>query len=574
MSGHRTERWLWLVFLGLAFAAVAPVFRYPGLFPQSYDWRYFSSWIEVGRRSLLWFHQVPLWNPYGCGGEVLLANPQSMVASPLAFLPLAFGTALGLKLSLVVYYFCAFDGMYRLARSYQVSLPGALLASVLFGAGGWLALHISSGHANFASAALFPYLIVFYRLATQGKASWTIPLGAVAAWIVCDGGTSTPAMAAVLLASFAVIDAIALRSARPFLALFLGGLSAAAFSAFRLLPALQFAIDHPRRQFETDSTTIWQMLRDGYWWRGLQPVPGKRYWFHEYGWRLSYVTPPLIVWSLRVKRTRSLWIIAAVGAAIVAGDAIPYGPWWLLEQLPLFRDLRVPSRYAILFALAFPLLCAAAFDDLRARFATRSWARPVATAIVVLAALDGLAFDWYCFHDTFNTEMIVAGRDTPFHQVKGDWRLMMSDVMAGHGVIGCDEEAPLQRAARLDEGPGPQVKLDAASEAGAGTVREASWSPNRVDVEVALSKPATVLFNQNWNEHWKSTRGEIVKWGEKWPADRDGGRLAVAAPAGRYTLSVYYRPGTFVVGAFISGVALPVLLGLFAILRRKDRAIT
>ena len=118
------------------------------------------------------------------------------------------------------------------------------------------------------------------------------------------------------------------------------------------------------------------------------------------------------------------------------------------------------------------------------------------------------------------------------------------------------------------------MKLDAASEAGAGTVREARWSPNRVDVEVALSKPATVLFNQNWNEHWKSTRGEIVKWGEKWPADRDGGRLAVAAPAGRYTLSVYYRPGTFVVGAFISGVALPVLLGLFAILRRKDRAIT
>ena len=53
-----------------------------------------------------------------------------------------------------------------------------------------------------------------------------------------------------------------------------------------------------------------------------------------------------------------------------------------------------------------------------------------------------------------------------------------------------------------------QVKLD---DAAAGTVRERRWSPNRVEVDVALSKPATVLFNQNWNEHWKTTRGEIVK---------------------------------------------------------------
>src|SRR6478609_2974304 len=92
------RRVLPLLFLVLAFAAVASIFRYPEFFSVNYDWRYFSSWIEVGRRSYLWFHQMPLWNPYGCGGEVLLANPQSMVASPLIFLSLIFGTALGLKL--------------------------------------------------------------------------------------------------------------------------------------------------------------------------------------------------------------------------------------------------------------------------------------------------------------------------------------------------------------------------------------------------------------------------------------------------------------------------------------------
>ncbi len=565
----RRERWLPLLFVALAFLAVAPVFRYPELFAQPYDWRYFSSWIEVGRRSLLWYHQLPLWNPYGCGGEVLLANPQSMVASPLVLLPLIFGTALGLKLALVAYYYCAFDGMYRLARSYEVSPLGSLLSSVLFGAGGWLALHISSGHANFASAALFPYLIVFYRRTTYYSWLWAIPLGAVAAWIVLDGGTSTPAMAAALLATLATIDAVQRRTLRPYAALLLGAAGAAALSAFRLLPALEFALDHPRRQWETDSTMVWQMLQYGYWWRGVAPIGNKHYWFHEYGWRLSYLTPPLILWSLRVKKVRSLWIVVAVGAGIVAGSAIPYGPWWLLKHLPLYRDLRVPSRYAVMFALAFPILCGAAFDDLRLRLAGRSWLPAVATLVVVVAAVDGLAFDWYCFYDTFHMQMSVAASGTPFFQERGDWRTMMNHVMAGHGAIGCDEEAPLQRALKLDEGPGPQVKLDDPT---SGTVRELRWTPNRIEVEVELQRPATVLFNQNWNEHWKSSTGQVVKLGEKWPRDRDGGRLAVTAPAGSSRVAVYYQPRSFVIGASLSGVAMPLLLVIFLAARRRKRS--
>jgi hypothetical protein len=555
-----------LLFLALAFLAVAPVFRFPSLFAGQYDWRYFESWIEVGRRSLVWWHQVPLWNPYGCGGEVLLANPQSMVASPLFVLSLAFGTALGLKLALVVYYFCAFDGMYRLARSWELSRAGALLASVLFGGGGWLALHISSGHVNFASAALFPYLILCYRRGVRALA-WAIPLGAVAAWIVADGGTSTPAMAAVLLVTLAAIDAVQLRSARPFAVLLAGGACGALLCAARLLPALEFAVDHPRRQWETDKNTIFEMIRAGFWWRGLKPVAGKRYWFHEYCWRLSYLTPPLILWSLRIRKTRALWIVVAVGAGIVAGSAWPYGPWWLLKHLPLYRDLRVPSRYAVMFALALPILCGAALDDLLARLATPRARRAAAAAVVVLCAVDGLAFDWYCFHGVFDFPIEPAGPAVRFYQVRGDWRSMMQHVLAGHGAIGCDEEAPLQRAAELDEGPAPQVRL---ADPAAGELRALRWTPNRVEVEVVLERPATVLINENWNEHWKSDVGQVVKVGPKLARDRDGGRLGVEAPAGTYTLTAYYRPRSFVIGAAMSGLAAPLFLALFLALRRRS----
>jgi hypothetical protein len=586
----RGERWLPLLFVALGLAAVAPIFRYPQLFASPYDWRYFQTLIEVGRRSVVWFHQVPLWNPYSCGGEVLLANPQSQVASPMFALPLLFGTALGLKLVLAAYLALAFDGMYRLGRSYELGRAGALLASMLWGAGGWLALHLSSGHANFAAASLFPYLMLFYR---RGLArwEWAIPLGAVAAWIVGDGGTSTPAMAVVLLATMAVTDALARRSLAPFRVLALGALAGGLLGAARILPALEFAVDHPRRQWETDASMIWEMIRNGYWWRGVAPVGGKPYWFHEYGWRLAYVTPPLILWSLRIKKMRALWIVVAVGAGIVAGRALPYGPWWLLKHLPIYRDLRVPSRYAVMFALAFPLLSGAALEDLLARLGSPRARRLAAVAVVTLAAVDGLAFDYYCFRNVFNFPLQVAEAGTSFHHEHGEWRLMMNHVISNHGAIGCDEEAPLQRAETLDEGDVPQVRL-AEADADAGQVRAIRWTPNRIEADVALARPATVMFNMNWNEHWKASigegseatrgaseaavpprmpvdNGEVVRVGKKHPRDRDGGRLGVAAPAGTYTLAVQYRPRSFTVGAAISLVAAPLLLALWLLRRRS-----
>ena len=127
---ERYERWFPLLFALLALAAVAPIFQNPSYYASQYDWRYFQSAIEVGRRSLAWYHQMPLWNPYACGGEVLLANPQSEVATPTFLLSLAFGTALGVKLALWLYLFCAYDGTYRLARKEGLDRAGALFAAV------------------------------------------------------------------------------------------------------------------------------------------------------------------------------------------------------------------------------------------------------------------------------------------------------------------------------------------------------------------------------------------------------------------------------------------------------------
>ena len=48
-----------------------------------HDWDQHFFYNAVPRKSLLKYHQFPLWNPYYCGGNVMLANPQSAFLSPL-----------------------------------------------------------------------------------------------------------------------------------------------------------------------------------------------------------------------------------------------------------------------------------------------------------------------------------------------------------------------------------------------------------------------------------------------------------------------------------------------------------
>ena len=45
-----------------------------------YDWDQHFSYHEVPRETLLTYHQFPFWNPYNCGGNVMLANMQARFA--------------------------------------------------------------------------------------------------------------------------------------------------------------------------------------------------------------------------------------------------------------------------------------------------------------------------------------------------------------------------------------------------------------------------------------------------------------------------------------------------------------
>jgi hypothetical protein len=251
-------------------------------------------------------------------------------------------------------------------------------------------------------------------------------------------------------------------------------------------------------------------------------------------------------------------------------------PWSLLQRLPVLRDLRVPSRHLVLMALGLGLGAGVALDQVGDWMVER-WGEPgrlrwrrLAWAVVALSAVDGAAYTAWCYRGVFTVALDPPHGPpmgaVPFYHLEGGWQSMRDVLYAGHGSLGCDEEAPLQRAEALDPGEVPQERLLDPS---AGEVVGAEWSPDRRAATVRLDRGTVLLLNSNWNEHWLLDAGppgaRVTKL---------AGRLAVdlrPVPPGRYRVALVYAPRSFSVGCAVSAVALPLALGLFLLGRSRRR---
>src|SRR5580700_11918533 len=62
------------------------------------DGPFFQHMVESARVAWFRWHELPLWNPYQCGGVPLWDNPQGIAASPLLWAFLPFGTTRAIEL--------------------------------------------------------------------------------------------------------------------------------------------------------------------------------------------------------------------------------------------------------------------------------------------------------------------------------------------------------------------------------------------------------------------------------------------------------------------------------------------
>lgn len=560
----------------------APAFRH--LYATGYgDWQWFHHMWEAGRISIVRHGELPVFDPFHCGGVPLWGNPQAQVYSPTWMIfALPFGTAVGHKLYLLAHAIVGHAGMYLLCRRlYGLGQQSAFLAATIWAASGFFAWHGAGGHATFISFYWAPWLLLSWRLA-ESDLRHAAPVALIMGLVVAEGG-HYPFPYFVLWLTFDLILRLLdrPRQAWPMLrAAMLSGALAALVCAYRILPILFTVLDHPHPVVDHDAITPSEILFM------LTSHEGPGAWPHRWVWNeyggfvgwgvigLAGIGALLCLGAFardrmrlptKIREPMFLVIGAVFFFLLTQGAASEHHPWPLLQELPFYRSIHVPSRFRVLLTFYLAGLSGVAFDALRRALARARLPRAidgVREAVPVIVLL-GILINLYAVNLGINDRWDGAqlhGTEVAhrYHLLRERWSYLhdYADYPYRHvGTSECYDPIPWTISPRLWSGDGPQVHLDPPE---AGRVIDSDRTSRTLWAEVELDAPAVLIFNQSVVPDFELSEGTL--------GERDGLITADIDTPGRRRVTLRYAPANL---PWVTAITVIGLLGCAAVWRGK-----
>jgi multisubunit Na+/H+ antiporter MnhC subunit len=552
------------------YALLALYFCWP-LFEQPlalgiYDWDQHLFYYGVVLKNLVEYGQMPFWNPWYCGGNVMWQNPQVAILSPAYALGLVVPLQLAMKINIVLHYWIGFAGMHLLLTRVigLTFLPAVLFIATLVTASGAPAIHLRAGHSVFLPGFYLPFQLYFFFTAFKtGELKYVWLAAITLALMIFNGGTHILPMTVAALGSFAVFAAIGRRDWRPLALVILFGLAGVAYSAPKLLPVAGFVMGE---QFWDTRNPIEKpdlVTREVLWQTYLVPtrkvgsrLPMQRHGWHEYGNYIGVGSAIALVAGLLLVIVRrsplnhwfgmSLALTAIVMFLLSLGEFSPYAPAVLSQRLPLFSSFRIPSRYTIPFVQFAALALAWAVQSIVARHGLSRWPRVAVTLVCLLASAHLMYVNRWNLRGVFSEPPF----DTSFHWMAGPTEIatdqvtspylpgspMFRALVENRAFYHCYESLQLLRAADPEK---PRLFVE-----GPARVTDVTFSPNRLEFNVfGGPEPARLLMNANWAPGWTSTVGPME------PGDKGRMPSVTIAPGqtGRFAISFtppWLWPGT------------------------------
>lgn len=504
------------------------------------------SYEEAAARTVTRYGQLPLWNPWACGGLYAPGNPQTRVASPTLLLSAALGARPAEPLVLWAFLVLGMEGFFRYARRRTGSALGALAAAPAFGLVGFTSLAWTLGWLNFAGFLLMPWVMLGAQHAARGRVGGVALVAGGFALMLGFGGTYPVPVSALLVTLVSVRELLSRRARGRRLSVILALGATALFTlaacAFRLWPLLETMHSAPRVMAGTPGNSLGTLVRMvlGF------PLPPQGNPGSTGDFFLGI--PLLVLAALAVLGGRRA-VLAAVAAGLLVWLAAGYSAqpslFAGLRKLPVFSTLRYPERMLFPSAVFLAELAAlgVAAVLLRARrSAPWRWAVVAVVGLVLVGwGLQVAAYEMISRRSWMGP--MPAEVDQPFAQARGNRWSQGHFLALNRGSIACGEAYPVPMSERL-RGDLPQEEY--LEDAGSGTARRVEWTPNRLEVDVAAARPTVLLVNQNWHPGWKASVGEVVS--------RDG-LLAVRLPQGEHRVVLRFLPRSGLGGAAVSALA-------------------
>jgi hypothetical protein len=561
---------------------------------QGGDGPYFHRIVEAARFSVRHYRELPLWNPFECGGVPLWDNPQSITAAPLLWLELVLPIDVTrvMELWYVVHSALGFVSMWLFARhELRLSRLPTLAAAIVWTFAGFHHHHLAGGHTAFVAFLYLPLAFLLWRRA-EADLRMAVGLGLLFAWMIFEGAVYPLPHFVVALGAEAITRAW---PPRRFVRVLRAGLVVGAVAlivgAARFLPVLDQIRSHSRNLGAETDSIAWRTFADMFTTRfhgaHMAHRPEQQYVWGEYA---AYVGPAiaiLAVLGVLVTGVEYAWMLGVMLflGALMFGHFARYAPWTILKDHVFpFKEMRVPSRFAVevtFFLVSFAGLAVERTVPAIARLASRfarlaprvspiegGFARlaPALQTFLVGLALVG-AGDVLGLAVDFHGEEFGGG---PIHAVEASPRLFIGgrDIASyldqprqNRGRLDCWDEWGFGAGAPLWQGDVPQAR---AREGDAGIVVEvANRTQNTFTIDVTAREPGVVLVNSTYDKGWRTSVGRTLD------LDKE---LAVEVPAGHHQIRLAYWPRTLTAGLVLTPLGLlacALYLGFPALYRRR-----
>ncbi|MFA5864664.1 MAG: hypothetical protein WC975_08245 [Phycisphaerae bacterium] len=371
-----------VVITGLPVIFFAPLFFTCGLGPMEDDLiQYFPylAWLEKNLAAGFF----PLWNRLAYGGYPAIGDPQSGMFYPLNWLSGLIGAGLAYPMLLIVHYWIAGAGMYRLGRAWKLARLSAMTGAVAWMFSGFMLGH-RTHYSILAAASWMSLIFYFWTKLRQGNKcrKYFVIVVVLEALQIVAGHVQVAALsgAAVFLYLLVTSDT---RRFRWILVLGSSYVLAFGLAAVQLLPVWHVYADSVRTansyRFVTENSFLpvaWPLVIAPSS-MGLR-VPNFLYEYKYFGpWNhcellcfTTIVCLALACFAVRnMKKHHRLilfFLILSIFSVFLAMGR--YNPVFkLLFYIPIFRPFRCPARYLIWFNFSVAVLAMIGMEYLSIR---------------------------------------------------------------------------------------------------------------------------------------------------------------------------------------------------------------
>ena len=342
------------------------------------------------QRSIIEYHQIPLWSSTILSGYPFAANPLSGLWYPIGWLALVFPLPLGFNIAVIAHLLLAGLGTYFLARAVGRSHQAALFAGLAFEAMPKLFADYGAGHLTMLYAiSLTPWLMLAEIRRQERDGPYLTRQPGIVLALIALADPMWAVYAGLLWVAFLLVF-----DYRPWVSriaeLLKQTVIAVALASPLLLPMFEYSQLSTRAHLTPADLLVFSFPLVGLLGLLARQFGGFHEWVIYVGIGTLFLA--LIALVKTKKSKKELFWIATIGVGLLLsfGENIP--GLALQAQLPVFSLLRVPPRVLPLVAFALILLAVRALDGLLARtLSKQDWRRVRLTFFAIVAFQLGLA---------------------------------------------------------------------------------------------------------------------------------------------------------------------------------------